>query len=106
MGKGDKKTRRGKIVRGSFGVRRRRKGKTIAQIIRQKEKETPAEKLVEVIKKEKTEKIDKAEEKPAPKKPAAKKTTVKKAETETKAEKKPAKKPAAKSTKKPAEKKE
>lgn len=103
MGKGDKKTRRGKIVRGSFGVRRRRKGKTIAQIIRQKEKEAPAEKLVEAIE---TEKIDKAEEKPAPKKPAAKKTTVKKAETEKKAEKKPAKKPAAKSVKKSAEKKE
>ncbi|MCG8320556.1 MAG: 30S ribosomal protein THX [Cytophagales bacterium] len=28
MGKGDKKTKRGKIVKGSFGVRRPRKKKT------------------------------------------------------------------------------
>jgi len=28
MGKGDRKTRRGKIIKGSYGVRRRKKNKT------------------------------------------------------------------------------
>ncbi|HUS86815.1 MAG TPA: 30S ribosomal protein THX [Bacteroidales bacterium] len=31
MGKGDKKTKRGKIVKGSYGVRRLRKKKTVTQ---------------------------------------------------------------------------
>ncbi|WP_345372175.1 30S ribosomal protein THX [Algivirga pacifica] len=32
MGKGDKKTRRGKITKGSYGVRRRRKAKNKTRI--------------------------------------------------------------------------
>ncbi len=31
MGKGDKKTKRGKIFRGTYGARRRRKAKRAAQ---------------------------------------------------------------------------
>ena len=49
MGKGDKKTRRGKIILGTFGVRRRRK-KTdkpgIMPLIATKEKETKEKKAV------------------------------------------------------------
>jgi 30S ribosomal protein S31 len=37
MGKGDKKSKRGKIVNGSFGVRRRKK-KVVKPIIKKKEK--------------------------------------------------------------------
>lgn len=38
MGKGDKKTRRGKIFMGSFGVRRPKPGKPANQNIKEKEK--------------------------------------------------------------------
>jgi 30S ribosomal protein S31 len=37
MGKGDKKSKRGKIVNGSFGVRRRKK-KVVKPVIKKKEK--------------------------------------------------------------------
>jgi 30S ribosomal protein S31 len=37
MGKGDKKSKRGKIVNGSYGVRRRRK-KTVKVVVKKKEK--------------------------------------------------------------------
>jgi len=38
MGKGDKKTRRGKIVKGSYGVRRPRNKKTVAEIPKKRKK--------------------------------------------------------------------
>jgi len=71
MGKGDKKTKRGKIIKGSYGVRRpKKKNGGFVQ------KEKPIAKKAEVAKtEEKIEDIPK-------KKPAAKKTTItKKAET-------------------------
>jgi 30S ribosomal protein S31 len=37
MGKGDKKSKRGKIVNGSYGVRRRKK-KVVKPVIKKKEK--------------------------------------------------------------------
>jgi 30S ribosomal protein S31 len=37
MGKGDKKSRRGKIVNGSYGVRRRKK-KVVKVVVKKKEK--------------------------------------------------------------------
>lgn len=95
MGKGDKKTRRGKIIRGSFGVRRRRKDNPAADI--PKEILKPAAVKAEV------------EPKPKPAKPAPKKTTAAKPATEKKAPVTKAaaeKKPAAKPKKKAAPKKE
>jgi len=38
MGKGDKKTRRGKIVKGTYGVRRRRKKKTVQEAPKKRRK--------------------------------------------------------------------
>jgi 30S ribosomal protein S31 len=38
MGKGDKKSRRGKIVNGSYGVRRRKKKAVKAVVPKKKEK--------------------------------------------------------------------
>ncbi len=81
MGKGDQKTRRGKIVRGSFGVRRRKKNKISVQavvsipkpkVIEEKSKATkPAPKKAAAEK-------PAEEKKPAVKKTAAKTTTAKK----------------------------
>ena len=75
MGKGDKKSRRGKIFMGSYGVRRPRNKKGVikyaAKPVKIKEETTVA-----------------VAEKPAAKKPAAKKATT--------AKKAPAKKTAAK----------
>ena len=68
MGKGDKKTKRGKIVNGSYGARRLRKKKSVAYVAPKKE-EAPAVEVVEET------------AKPKAKKPAAKKTTAKKATT-------------------------
>ncbi len=79
MGKGDKKSKRGKIIAGSYGVRRpSRKHKSVApakDIAAEKPKKAPkaVEEPVEVpvVAVEQP----KAEEKKAVKKPAAKKTT-------------------------------
>jgi len=104
MGKGDKKTRRGKIVIGSFGVRRQRKQKKTAipaikvpKASPKKAQEPKPKKVVEVVVEEPvviTEPIPVNEPvaevvtqtelpvevkpaKPAPKKAAAKKTALK-----------------------------
>lgn len=92
MGKGDKKTKRGKIVNGSYGILRRRK-KLKAKF------EKPV--ITEVPKEIKTEI---AVEKPMVKKAAVKKTTTKAAKSEEKEVKKTVtkktttKKPAARKT--------
>jgi ribosomal small subunit protein bTHX len=81
MGKGDKKTKRGKINRGTYGVRRPRKKSKPAYVA------TKPKKKVEAPKKAVAEK---AKAKP---KATAKKTTAKKATTKKAAAKKPAAKP-------------
>ncbi|MBN2487044.1 MAG: 30S ribosomal protein THX [Bacteroidales bacterium] len=98
MGKGDKKSKRGKIIRGSYGVRRRRKTKnnlTTAGISQTNNKKDPVNTettivkegkpgIVPEIKKDKTTKAELKPEKP-------------KAEhVETKGEPKPVAKPKAK----------
>jgi len=72
MGKGDQKTRRGKIIRGSYGKRRSRKGKVYHAVVE-------APKSVEEIKPEAKK------EKKAPAKPKAEKV---KTEAEAPAEEK------------------
>ncbi len=68
MGKGDKKTKRGKINIGSYGVTRpRKKKKSVSTPVEKKEK--PAKKEAAAIKEENP----KAEKPKAPKKAAAKK---------------------------------
>jgi ribosomal small subunit protein bTHX len=64
MGKGDKKTAKGKRTMGSYGVTRKRK----------------EEKVVIVPKVKKVKKVASETTKPAAKKPAAKKTASKKSE--------------------------
>ena len=71
MGKGDKKTKKGKISAGSYGISRKRKKATA--IVTPKAKKKVAPKKVEA------EKEAAPAKKAAPKKPAAKKTTTKKA---------------------------
>lgn len=44
MGKGDKKTRRGKIVNGTYGVRRRKKKKGSAPVAEKEVKATKSKK--------------------------------------------------------------
>ena len=94
MGKGDKKTRRGKIVLGTYGVRRRRKkGAILSKPSKTaREKETPRKRPV----REKSEVKAAAEarekvvdEKPAPK--VQKASREKKEAGETASEKKPKK---------------
>lgn len=68
MGKGDKKSRRGKITIGSFGVTRPRKKKASTPVAIEKN-EKPAKKKAAAPKEEKP----KAEKPKAPKKAAAKK---------------------------------
>jgi ribosomal small subunit protein bTHX len=73
MGKGDKKSRRGKIYRGSFGKRRpRKKIKNIATVPTSKKvvKEEKKDTAVEEVKpeKKKTEKAAVEEKKPKKKK--------------------------------------
>lgn len=68
MGKGDKKSRRGKINIGSFGVTRPRKKKVSTPVAAEK-KEKPVKKKAAAPKAEKP----KAEKPKAPKKAAAKK---------------------------------
>jgi len=93
MGKGDKKTKRGKIRNGSYGVHRKRK--TVKAFIPSKKakakaevtekpvevpvvEETTNEVVAEVKTVEQTSPKETKEDKPAAKKPAAKKTTAKK----------------------------
>ena len=87
MGKGDVKTKRGKIIMGSYGVRRKKRkdtnsGNIVAQV---KTKAAPAK-----------EKKPKLVEEPK----AVEATSEKKVKAETTTEKPAAKKPASKSTKK------
>jgi 30S ribosomal protein S31 len=80
MGKGDKKTKRGKIVIGSSGVRRARKKKNRKPVILQKAEPKPKETIEQVpamIVPEVTPVAEQIEEK-APKKPAVKKAAPKK----------------------------
>ena len=78
MGKGDKKSRRGKITMGSFGVRRRRRNKSVPPVV--EAKPTPVKKTVKksaevpvVEEKEvSTTAVTQAEAKPAKKKAAPK----------------------------------
>ncbi len=97
MGKGDKKTKRGKIVNGSYGILRRRKKLKVKF-------EKPV--VAETSKKIKAEVAgEKPKEKTAvAKKAAVKKTTVKKITTAAKTEEKETKIPVVKktATKKPA----
>ena len=114
MGKGDKKTKRGKIVNGSYGrLRKRKKEKTryvkpaVAQAPKEEKaevaeetspvKKAPAKKSTtkKTTAKKTTKTAEKAEKKPAAKKTTAKKTTAKK--TTEKAEG-PEKKPDTKKT--------
>jgi 30S ribosomal protein S31 len=67
MGKGDKKTKRGKIIQGSYGVTRKRKSNSVASKL-------PVDKPV------KEEKEVELDEKKAVKKTTASKTTKKKEE--------------------------
>jgi len=66
MGKGDKKTKRGKIIKGSYGVLRPKNKATL--------------KLVSEPKKETSVKVVTEDSEQAVKKPAAKKASTKKAE--------------------------
>ncbi len=84
MGKGDKKTKRGKIVNGSYGKVRRRKKPRIKY-------KKPA--VAEVTKKEN---VVAQEEKSKIKKPIEKKPSIKKTTTAAKSEKKGSEKPTAK----------
>lgn len=66
MGKGDKKSRKGKITIGSYGVRRPRKSKSTTAVAGKATKEAAPKKA--------------AKKEAAPKKAAAKKAPAKKAE--------------------------
>jgi 30S ribosomal protein S31 len=95
MGKGDKKTRRGKITIGSYGVRRRRKQVSKASV-RQTNSVVVKEKAVKKSVKEKPETVaaEVAKEKPVKEKAAPKATKASKAKKEageTAAESKPGK---------------
>lgn len=74
MGKGDKKTKRGKITLGTYGVSRPRKKKNANIPVATVEKEKPAKKKATASKEEKP----KAEKPKAPKKVAAKKKAAEK----------------------------
>jgi ribosomal small subunit protein bTHX len=88
MGKGDKKTKRGKIIMGSYGVRRSQRVKksesSNVSSVKPEVKATKAEKEEKVAKKKpiaKKSPVEKTEE--APKVTAKKKTTHKSEEKET-----------------------
>ncbi|MBI1286351.1 MAG: 30S ribosomal protein THX [Flavobacteriales bacterium] len=81
MGKGDIKSRRGKIARGSYGVRRKRKT-AVSVVIPPKKKAAAKPKAKANVEEAAEEKVTK---KPVAKKTAAKKTTAKKATTTKKA---------------------
>jgi 30S ribosomal protein S31 len=90
MGKGDKKTKRGKIIMGSYGVRRPKR-----------RKQTMVAEIKPVVAKTKVVKAEEAEVVKEKKKPSAKKAVVEKKEVAVTAtpEKKTARKPAKKGTK-------
>lgn len=106
MGKGDKKTRRGKIILGTFGVRRRRKpgkqeietagaasGKKNEKIVASKEAAEPKEARHTRVREAKEEKTAKTATKAAEPRPVSAKKTVdeKKAAKGEPAEAKPVK---------------
>jgi 30S ribosomal protein S31 len=69
MGKGDKKTKRGKIILGSSGVRRpNKKNKAVKQVIIEKPVEKPVEKPAKKVKVIVDEVVEKPNEKKTPKK--------------------------------------
>ncbi len=72
MGKGDKKSKRGKIVLGSFGVRRSRKKKS-GHVPAPVKVETAENVVVEKAPKTEKVKTESTEKKATEKKPAAKK---------------------------------
>ena len=81
MGKGDKKTAKGKRVMGSYGNSRKRKESKPVVLVTKKEKPNAEEVKAEVKEvKPKAAAKPKAEKKPAEKKATAKKTTAKKTE--------------------------
>lgn len=88
MGKGDKKTTKGKRFKGSYGVSRKRKSGKVAYIpkksVKAKEVETPAD-VVEETTKAPVKKA--AKKKSSAKKPVAKKAAPKKAAAKKKAKK-------------------
>ncbi len=99
MGKGDKKSKRGKIILGSFGVRRRRKAKkSVVQSVKEGAVKSPGTALPEVTAETKAAKTAKTARPRTAVKPAVK-PAEKKSEKETGTAK--AAKPAAKA-KKPA----
>ncbi|MCD4746360.1 MAG: 30S ribosomal protein THX [Bacteroidales bacterium] len=78
MGKGDKKTKRGKIILGSYGVRRpRKKKKEFVLVDKPKEKETEVLEKAALPIETKATIEEKAKSKPAKKKDATKKTVTK-----------------------------
>ena len=73
MGRGDKKTAKGKRAMGSYGKTRKRKEDAPVIIVKKEKKAKP-------VKAEPKAKATTAAKKPDAKKPAAKKTTTKKSE--------------------------
>jgi len=98
MGKGDKKTKRGKIQQGSYGKKRpRRKDAKYIAPVKPKKKVVKEEKPSDIV--EEAPVQPKVKKKVAPKKEALKKETSKKSTTKKVAEKKATdKKPAAAKT--------
>ena len=80
MGKGDKKTKRGKIILGSYGVRRRRKTNTVVfEKVVKDNKEVKVVEPIEIVEEVKPAKEKKEKE---PKKETSTSTTKKKKNTE------------------------
>ena len=73
MGKGDKKTKRGKITQGSYGVRRPRKKKTVLAADSKPKVSAKAEPKVKTEAKAKAKVKTEPKETPKPKKTAKKK---------------------------------
>ncbi len=79
MGKGDKKTRRGKITMGTFGVRRpRKRNKPVVVVTAKKKTKAPAKPKIAAKAKPKTAAKTKAETKPKAKTATKTKTEAKK----------------------------
>ena len=93
MGKGDKKSKRGKISKGSSGVRRQKKVAVIEPVEKPKmakaKNVAPAKETVKKAPAKKSAAKKPAAKKPAAKKPAAKKPAPKKLATKTSTVKKP-----------------
>lgn len=100
MGKGDKKSRRGKIVRGTSGVRRSKKKRSTTPVVETKitkQKRATTKSAKPTPKPEVAEPV--VETAPAPAEAKEPKAESKKTTTKPKDEKKPAKKTASKSKK-------